>query len=166
MSSLPIFNMNLSKIDFKASLNPNDRWVNNNKYYERYTVKGFLENELVGRLNITRATHCDKKNYEDFYFEFKDRMYIPKPYISWQSTEENYRGQGINGHLITLANEFYCKAFDSPLYSDIHFIKNTRKSTKRVWKKLEKNGLAIFEPYKNETTKELQDRWKMIVINN
>jgi hypothetical protein len=83
---------------------------------------------------------------------------IPKPYVSFQETEEQFRGQGICGRLIVLANEFYRGKLGTTLYSDTHFVFSFKEQSKQVWRKLQAQGLAVFEQYVLETG-EQQDRW-------
>lgn len=88
------------------------------------------------------------------------------PVITDQFTEEPFWGQGLNGVLISLANERYKKLFGGvALYSSLHFTTMAdrrqgqcveRYGSKRVWEKLESKGLAQKLDWFGDT------RWKCI----
>jgi hypothetical protein len=136
-------------------------WDNHNIHWEDYDVRAYYLGELASRLVISRAARryrrLDPDSLTDrFFFDFGQAPPHPKPFVEWQGTEERFRGKGINGYLICYANEFYRRIFDSSLYSSCHFIINGGESARQVWRKLVKEGKAIYCP------EEGKDRWRMI----
>jgi hypothetical protein len=129
-----------------------------------YQSTGYLFNQKVGYITISIASP-DSKEKDWFYFSYLGSKIIPLPVVSYQSTEEEYRGQSISGGIIILSNEITKRIFKHPLISDTNFLQNKNSDWKkkgyarypgmRVWQKLEDDSLAYYHPYDGEP------RWMM-----
>lgn len=148
-----------------ASTTPARIWDNNGDTYEEYVVFAFLKSAFAGYITIDRKV--SNYNIDEYYTELETGK--PKPLVYYMETEEAFRGNGLSGAIIKMANDFYGDSLGTRLYSPTHFIRNS--GSKRVWEKLENERAAEYEPatsYKrdlidgrivwNETKK---DRWIM-----
>lgn len=102
------------------------------------------------------------REVNDFWFSTHNGLAVPKPVVMDQHTAEEYRGQGIQGRLIMIANETAKFRFKEPLSSSVLFIDSPYsergfhpKPGLRVWEKLEKEGRAHYKPFNN------RPRWIM-----
>src|SRR3989344_8198249 len=148
----------LDDLIIQAPLNPTRQDNLNDRDWEGYRVEGFINGVYVGHITITRGLNCAGRYNDRFFLELSRNPPVPKPYVSYQETQEEFRGRGICGKLIILANEFYRGKLGTTLYSDTHFVISFEKQSKRVWQKLQEKNIAVFEPYLLESG-ELQDRW-------
>lgn len=150
--------ISLDDITIHAPTHPTRAWSLNDRDWEDYRAEGFLKDIPVGHVTISRGLNCTGRYDDIFFLDTSENPPIPKPYVSFQKTEEQFRGHGICGRLILLSNEFYRGKLGTTLYSDTHFVISFREQSKQVWRKLQAQSLAIFEPYVRETG-EQQDRW-------
>lgn len=156
--------IDLDKLEINAPLMPTRTWREKRRNMERYDVTALVNRKEVGNLRIVRALNITGDLDEDnFYFDFSSGIMTPRPFISWQKTREDFRGQGISGLVIVKADEFYSLRFGH-LYSDTKFLEPFKTASKRVWQKLEEQGLARYEPHVLESGERL-DRWFMVGQN-
>jgi hypothetical protein len=148
----------LDTIVIDAPVKPILEWKLNQRNWERYDIHASIEGVAVARINITRALNLADRPNDSFFFDLSGSTLLPKPFVSWQETEKAFRGRGICGRVIILANEFYRGKLGTDLYSDTHFITSSRNASKRVWEKLQQQGIAKYEPHIN-VYGEPQDRW-------
>lgn len=153
--------INLDEVVIDASTFPARTWAFNRRVWEEYTVRGFLKDVPMGHLRISRRLNCVGRYDDKLFLDITKSPPVPKPYVSYQETEKQFRGQGICGKLIVLANEFYRGKLGTCLYSDTYFVASFKKQSKGVWKKLEARGLAVFEPHVVKNGK-LLDRWVVL----
>jgi len=152
--------VNLDPLVINAPINPREENLNGGNW-EEYKVEGLLEGISVGHITISRSLNGTRMYDYKFFLDISVYPPIPKPWVSYQETKEEYRGNGICGKLIVLANEFYRGKFGTVLYSDTTFLTNFRYQSKRVWQKLQEQDLAVFEQYLSESG-EKQDRWFLL----
>jgi len=152
--------INLDYLTIVPTVNPTREWNLNGFDWEDYRITGFLCDLEVGHITISRAEKYDEK-YDRFFFDGSTDPPTPKPFVAYQGTEEEFRGNGICGKLIIFANEFYRGKLGTTLYSDTHFVQSFRVQSKRVWQKLQEQELAVFKPYVLDSGGK-QDRWFMI----
>jgi hypothetical protein len=153
--------LNLDHLIIHASQSPAYSWNCNGINWEKYEVHGIIDTMYVGRINIDRGLNTTVRYNDGFFFDLTKNPPMPKPFVAWQETEKEYRGKGICGKIILLANEFYRGKLGTNLYSDTHFIASSNGSAEMVWKKLQENGLAMYEPYVTENGIK-QDRWVIL----
>jgi hypothetical protein len=139
--------INIDNLVIRASRKPLQKWNHIECDWENYRVYGYLDRICIGHITIVRASHSTQRIIDDYFFNVTNVPPMPKPYVSYQETEEEYRGNGICGKLIIFANEFYRDKLGTTLYSDTLFIQDFKHQAMRVWEKLEENGLAVYEPY-------------------
>lgn len=136
------------------------------KVFHDYRVHGYIFNEKgkaeeVGHITLSVCQYStQEEDMDDFWFERKGRLRIPRVVAVFQGTEEKYRGQGVNGELLKLINEMVKTKFNRPISSDIGFCENPlgkeyayargleERPGMRVWEKLEKEGFAHSKQYK------------------
>lgn len=128
--------IDLDHLTIKAPLKPtrimDNRDINPNaRIFEDYRVNGLLDGFLVGHITISRGMNCTGI-YDEFFLDISKNPPVPKPYVSYQETLEEFRGHGICGKIILLANEFYRGRLGTALYSDEHFMISFEKQSKRV----------------------------------
>ena len=152
--------MNLDLLTTEASSKPEKEWESNGRFWEDYIFKAFFNKEEVGYLRISRVLNQVGKSSDFYFLDFSRKKPIPKPYISFQRVYERFRGNGICGNLIILANEFYHEKLGSNLYSDTLFC-DGGKISKKPWLKLEKQRLVVYEPYFYEENNK-HDRWRVL----
>lgn len=156
--------IDLDKLEIGAPLEPTRKWREkgrNGRALERYDIHVLVYERRVGAIRIMRALSITGNIDEDnFYFDFSSEHMTPKPFISWQETEDGYRGHGVSGLVISKTDEFYRLRL-GPLYSDINFLEPFGSASKKVWQKLEERGAARYEPHVLESGERL-DRWVMI----
>jgi len=132
-----------------------------------YKLSGFFNENEIGHLTISLMHHLENlRKRDNFWFDLSKKPPVIRPFVFFQKTEEAYRGQGVSGRLIVLANELSKIKFGQPLYSSISFVPNYfpiwdkkpkfEQPGKRVWEKLERDGLAKSCPYHGKP------RWVMI----
>jgi len=136
------------------------------KIFYDYRLFAFFNAEKIGHLTIS-VLHSleDLRERNNFWFNLSKRPHVIRPVVVFQGTEPPYRGQGVSGRLIIMANVLSKAKFQQPLSSDTTFCGNSfydangqyycERSAKRVWEKLEKEGLAKYCPYRN------MPRWVM-----
>jgi hypothetical protein len=159
--------IDLTRLTIDFPQNPTQVWDHSSsRIYYDYRVYGLFESNRVGYVNVSIPGEMnDKKN--DFWFEKRGKIWIPRPVAVFQSTEEEYRGQGVSGQLLILVNQFVKNKYDASLASDTIFCSNpvgdwhdrgfsSGRPAKRVWRKLEELGLAYRRNYRNSA------RWVMI----
>jgi len=132
-----------------------------------YRLFAFFNSEKIGHLTIS-VLHSlgDLRKRNDFWFDLSKKPQVIRPVVVFQGTEPPYRGQGVSGRLIIMANVLSKAKFQQPLSSDTTFCGNSfydangqyycERSAKRVWEKLEKEELAKYCPYRGNP------RWTMI----
>ncbi|MBL7054920.1 hypothetical protein ISS05_04135 [Candidatus Woesearchaeota archaeon] len=152
--------MNLDDLTIETSQVPVDEIVTDNLSWRDYFVQGKMNGIPVGSLRITRAIYRDGAYEDEYFFDLTQNPPASKLIVARQDTEEKFRGKNICGAIIQLANQYYKKREASVLHSDIHFPSPFTEQSKKVWKKLEKSGLAVFQPYLAEDGKQY-DRWVM-----
>lgn len=159
----------LDEIVVDAPLTPWREWENKGSYHEDYEVLAYLGSIQVGRLVISRTVSTTRTHLSDFFWDLNTGIAISKPYVEWQSTEELFRGNGINGRVIFLTNEAYRGKLGTPLYSGTHFLQSAEGRAQRVWQKLTEQGLAEYVPHtptfhRGSLKKEYEqvDRWRML----
>jgi len=128
-----------------------------------YKVFGFLGDDLVGHITVSLLDNAvSEKN--DFWFEKRKRIWVPRPVAVYQETEHDFRGQDVSGKLLVLVNEDVKIKYQMPLASSTTFCLNStdwkvrgfvERPAKRVWEKLEAEGLAYRRDYQSNT------RWVM-----
>lgn len=133
---------------------------NFNDDIEKYKVDLFFYGENISSLIIFRALNKDnlENDQKNYYFDLSKNSFISKPYVSSQNTYDPFKGKGLSGYLIKIANKIYRPFFNSPSYSDISFMDDTISDDKpavRVWQKLTDEGVAIYSP------EDGIDRWCM-----
>lgn len=151
--------VNLDELVVNAPKSPIKEWDNGGIHWEDYEAKAFYHGILAARIVVARAASEYRRQgpwSDSFFFDLSQALPVPKPWVDWQGTEEQFRGNGINGHLICCANESYRGKLGTPLYSSDHFLIHGGQSAKRVWQKLVEAGLAVYCP---EIGK---DRWRML----
>ena len=153
--------INLDDLTINAPMNPTREWNLNGRDWENYRVEGMLNGVLVGHVTISRGLNCVGGHSDKFFLDILKNPPIPKPFVGYQETKEQFRGNGICGRLIVLANEFYRGKLGTTLYSDTHFVISFKEQSKQVWRKLQKQGLVVFEPYVQESG-EQKDRWRVL----
>ena len=128
---------------------------------ETYLVFASWRGFPIARLTI--RIPLEPNDINDFWFNMNDGSPKPRPVVTFQDTENKYWGQGISGGLITLANKTAKSRFKEPLASDIVFSNNYspdrrfhQTPARRVWEKLEKEGLAYQKPFMGKP------RWIML----
>jgi len=134
-----------------------------NVQIESYDIRATHGGKQIAKIKVTvrgnPEIYGNPKKPGDtihFFFDTTTRPPTPKPYVEWQETEPEYRGRGICGRLIKTANNFYRGRLGTPIHSSTHFILDNPCTSKRVWQKLEEQGLAMHEPYHGKS------RWRMI----
>jgi hypothetical protein len=148
-----------------------------NRHWEEYAVYAYLLEEYskgnkdpAGYLNITRALNFTGDFVQNaLLFNMAKKLPVPKPYVNYQFTDEHYRGLGLSGALIVSANDFYKEHLGTNLHSDYSFCREFNLSprnpsstpAKRVWQKLELQGLAKHIPCYDKNNKR-RDRWVML----
>ncbi|MFA6072983.1 MAG: hypothetical protein WC758_02645 [Candidatus Woesearchaeota archaeon] len=141
-----------------------------NRHLNIYEVVATHNKLPVSRIAITLPINLnDDLGTNLLLFDLEVFPPRPKPFVSHQKTNETYRNLGINSHLIKFTNAHYSNFFNSPLYSDMIFSKETHRTQtnlvcqpgKMVWQKLEKEGVAQYIPFTNNNN-ELVDRWVML----
>ena len=150
--------ISLDELAIKIPIRPTRSWTLNNRDWEEYKVEGRLDGTVVGYIKITRGLNVCGRYNDRFFLDMSFWTPVPKPYVSYQHTEEDFRGNGICGKLIMTANEFYRKKLGTTIYSDTSFVFSFKEQSKQVWRKLQAQRLAAFEPYVTETGESL-DRW-------
>lgn len=154
-------NVDLAKLVINAPLQPTRTWNLNDRDWEEYRIYGFIGNIYVGRITITRGLNLARRESDRFFLDLTQEPPIPKPYVSYQETEESLRGQGIGGRMLILANEFYRGKLGTTIYSDTIFVHSFRTKSKRVWEKLQAEGFAEYVPHKTDIGTQL-DRWRVL----
>jgi hypothetical protein len=129
-----------------------------------YRVECYFENEGVGHVTIARLNSCLAEN-DDFWAEKREEIWIPRSVVFFQETKLGFRGHGINGRLLVLANEETKRRYQMPLASSTNFLINELHNweehsfaeypSMRVWEKLELEGLAYRKDYQGKP------RWVM-----
>jgi len=157
-------NLDELRIDFPQK--PSKIWDHDSKkvFYD-YRVWAFSGEDKVGHITVSVCQAYPIGERCTFWFDRRCK-YSARPVVVFQDTEEDYKGQGINGRVIVLANELAKERFHQPLVSDNHFIRNPRHlhedfnyalyPSMRVWEKLEAAGLAKSACYKHKP------RWAML----
>jgi hypothetical protein len=137
------------------------------KVFHDYRVRGYVfdngKAEEIGHITLSLCQYSTKKDdNDDFWFERKRKVLVPRVVAVFQGTEPNYRGQGVNAELLRLINELVKARFGKPISSDIGFCENplgkkyacvkgfTERPAMRVWEKLEARRLAYSRPYKGK----------------
>lgn len=150
--------IDLSKIRIEFPEKPTRVWDHYSKHsFHDYRVFGYFGEEQVGYITVSLCQLMDGDEKNDFWFEKKKKVWVPRPVAVFQRTERAYVGQGVNGKLLILVNEEVKRKNDMPLASDITFCPRHRyKDDKesfaerpaiRVWEKLEEQGLAYRRDY-------------------
>jgi len=116
-----------------------------------YRVCGYSGDVEVGHVTVALLSSSLAEN-DDFWFEKKEEIWVPRPLAFFQQTEFAYSGQGINGRLLVLVNEETKRRYQMPLASSTNFLVNaifdweehgfSERPAMRVWEKLEQEGLA------------------------
>lgn len=129
-----------------------------------YHISGYFSGLEVGHITLAMldSSRVDK---DDFWFENRSGVWVPRPLVFFQSTKLGFFGQGINGKLLTLLNEETKKRYQMPLVSSTNFLPNAlavwrendyaERPAKRVWEKLEEQGLAYRKDFEGKS------RWVM-----
>lgn len=163
MSNLGL--VDLDKILIEASAIPSRKLNVHGRLLEQYEVRAYLEGVYVAAINIERALNTTGKDSDRVFLDFRSSPPVPNPIVSYQKTEESFRGEGIIGRVIFLANEFYREFFGKPLYSTTYSTPSARRAApQRVWKKLESKGLAKYDPcvIKDKIGTKFLERWAMV----
>jgi hypothetical protein len=121
-------------------------------FWEDYEVYGIIDGVKVGELEIARLVEYPDSKLSDFWHNLSFNPPLSRPVVVHQRTYEDFRGNGISGELIILANEIAKRRFNEPMASDITFLVNDKRNWQkggfaeypamRVWEKLEERGLA------------------------
>lgn len=129
------------------------------KVFHDYKVFGYFRGQEVGHITVSLCQYSTiKDDINDFWFEKKRKIWIPRPVAVFQGTENPYRGKGVSGEMLIMVNELVKERFNRPLASDTTFCENyfgswnnknyAKRPAMRVWEKLEEKGLAYSKPYK------------------
>ena len=154
--------LNLSeiRIEFLEEPTRNFNHDNGNLWYD-YDISAFIDKTKLGHITISRRTGIARdKKPDDFWFNLNFDPPIMRPVVVYQDTFEKYRGRGVSGRILVLANEKAKKIFDEPLASDTLFSQNQARNFAgknyhpypgmRVWQKLDKEELAYFRPFNDK----------------
>jgi hypothetical protein len=118
---------------------------------EKYKILGKIRGESIAYLNIVRFKD---EVEDDFWFESKDGIIVPRSVVVYRLTAITLRGRGISGILTEKSNEWSKKHFGVTLSSDSSFSYRNEgydaekryhpKPGMRVWEKLENEGKARY----------------------
>lgn len=152
--------IDLLKIKIKYPVKP---FIDRNSRKD-YKVFGYFGNDPIGHITVAMLdSHIEEK--DDFWFERKGKLWVSRPVAFYQKTEEEFRGFGVSEKLLVLVNEETKKRYQMPLASGSIFFRNpdctwkekglAERPAKRVWEKLEQEGLAYRRDYQG------RPRWVM-----
>ena len=122
------------------------------KTWHDYTVSGLINKIELGKIRISLAVKYPPHQLNDFWHNMDENPPRARPVVAYQETEEKFFGNGISGRIIILANEIVKIKFNEPLASDTLFVSSiyfdyqergfAKYPSRRVWEKLEEQGLA------------------------
>lgn len=161
-----MFNLvDLSQVEIESASAIPVRTLNlHGRVLEQYEVKASLGGVYVAMITIERALNMTGRPSDQIFLDFGKQPPVPNPIVSYQKTEKGYRGEGIIGRVIVLADNLYREVFEKPLCSYPHTRDSERRAPQRVWKKLEAQGLARYEPceFRDATRTKVLDRWVLV----
>jgi len=150
--------IDLSQVRIEFPEKPTRVWDHCSKsnFYD-YRVFGYCGEEEIGHITVSLCQFMEGDEKNDFWFEKKKRVWIPRPVAVFQRTEAGYKGQGVSGKLLVLVNEEVKRRDNMPLASDITFCQRpmymddkrgfAERPAMRVWEKLEEQELAYRRDY-------------------
>ncbi len=150
--------IDLDQIEIEFPEKPTKIWgLDSDQTFYDFRGLARIGSEEVGHITLSVCKKYPLKKRNDFWF-IEEEGYGPvRPVVVYQGTEKEYRGQGANGKFIILTNEIIKRRFGRSLASDTHFClsplgkqalpKYSQYPGRRVWEKLEAQGLAYSKPY-------------------
>ena len=139
--------LELKLSEVKESENDFGKW-------EHYTFTAYDRDLPVARIGVDKLKEVKDRELSDdnFLIDSNFNPARPRPYLFGMHTDKNYRGEGIAGNLIKLANEYFKKQYGTPLHSGVI----NKGSAPRVWEKLVDEKKAIEYDYEKDR------RWAML----